>query len=704
MNAQRWTLALLAIAVNCWINVPIALAQNLTDQWVENAARPLVENRVVDGLSVGYIAGKHQGIVHVGSSNRFGNRPDDLTLYEIGSVSKVFTSLMLADLVVRGEIDLNAAADVANPAGIRLPSRDGRSIKWIDLSTHRSGLPRIPGNLRATSLMDPYRDYDSQKAAAFLKDYELPRRPGESQEYSNFGASVLGYLVAAKAGKSYQQLLRERIAEPLQMTDCTVDLSEAQRKRLATPHHKFGSATRPWTHSDLPGAGGIHATIRDMLRFAQAQLTPPTGKLGEAIELAWKKQRDADKSGPAMGLAWMIGADGQTRWHNGQTGGSHSVLFINREFHCAVVVLCNTALTVLGPNEVDQLAQQLVLKAAGRESNPEPTETADQGSVPLAIDAKLRRRLAGRYQVMPGMIFTVRDRDGHLMVDAMGQPAQEIFPDSPTRWSMRGVDATFEFRLGKTGPATSLVVHQNHTAYRVEEESKQEPQETSDHGSGALAIDAKLRHRLEGQYQLPPNVIFTVDDRDGHLMVGITGQPTLEVFPDSPTRWSYRGIDATLEFKLKKTGPATSLTLHQNHINQTAYRIEQESTEQKQLPDTVAQSLKERSPFTAVRWQQSQPEVRVGDEWFKLVSLDGIPASKIVAFSRRTNGNKWRMRFEEDLVALLTRMGHPPRDTVTLVVRSLTSSERRTLKGVPMTEANRQTIKDAATARQSSQP
>ena len=116
------------------------------------------------------------------------------------------------------------------------------------------------------------------------------------------------------------------------------------------------------------------------------------------------------------------------------------------------------------------------------------------------------------------------------------------------------------------------------------------------------------------------------------------------------------------------------------------------------------QSLKERSPFAAVRWQQSQPEVRVGDEWFKLVSMDGIPASKIVAFSRRTNGNKWRMRFEEDLMALLTRMGHPPRDTVTLVVRSLTSSERRTLKGVPMTEANRQAIKDAALARQSSQP
>ncbi len=465
MNRQRCTLALLSIAVNCWINVPIAFSQNLTDQWVEKAARPLVESRVVDGLSVGYIEGKHHGLVHLGSSSRAGKHADDLTVYEIGSVSKVFTGLMLADAVARGEIDLNAAADVANPAGIRLPSRNGRSIKWIDLGTDRAGLPRIPGNLAHTDLTNPYRDYDSKKAAAFLNQYKLPRQPGASQEYSNLGASVLGYLVAQNAGKSYEQLLRERIATPLRMSDCTVLLSEDQRKRLATPHDKFRSATPAWTFSDLPGAGGIYATMRDMMRFAEAQLTPPTGKLGAAIELAWKQQRDADASGPAMGLGWLIAGDGQTRWHNGQTGGSHSAIFINRKLNCAVVVLCNTAVT-----EVDQLAMQLVLKAAGQESKLKPRETSDQKSGDLAIDAKLRARLVGRYQLTPSFIFTVRDRDGHLMVSITDQPTQEVFPDSPTRWSYRGVDATLEFKLPKTGAATSLILHQNgieQTAHRI---------------------------------------------------------------------------------------------------------------------------------------------------------------------------------------------------------------------------------------------
>ena len=159
------------------------------------------------------------------------------------------------------------------------------------------------------------------------------------------------------------------------------------------------------------------------------------------------------------------------------------------------------------------------------------------------------------------------------MVGITNQPTQEVFPDSPTRWSYRGIDATIEFKLTNTGPAKSLVLHQNgakQTASRI----KAEPGEIPDKELDKLAIDSKLRSRLVGRYQLKPSFIFDVSDRDGHLMVGITNQPTQEVYPDSPTRWSYRGIDAKLEFKLTKTGPAKSLVLHQNGIKQTARRID----------------------------------------------------------------------------------------------------------------------------------
>jgi CubicO group peptidase (beta-lactamase class C family) len=106
-----------------------------------------------------------------------------------------------------------------------------------------------------------------------------------------------------------------------------------------------------------------------------------------------------------------------------------------------------------------------------------------------------------------------------------------------------------------------------------------------------------------------------------------------------------------------------------------------------------------KSPFAAVRWQEAKPEIQVGGEWFKLVSLNDLPVAEILAFSQRTYREKWQKRFEEDLVELLTRMGHPPQDNVKLVVQSLTTHETRTLEDVPMTRANRQAIWNAAQAR-----
>ena len=567
MNGKHTAWGLLLLFFNCCIGLSSASSQNITEEWVEKMASPLVDRGIADGLSIGYVEGEHWGIVHLGTANQDKQTADFRTVYEIGSISKVFTSLLLADAVVRGEIDLDAVAEVANPAGIQFPTYNDTPITWIDLSTHRSGLPRLPTNFQPTDMVDPYRNYDSKEAAAFLKEYKLPRKPGESHEYSNFGVSVLGYMIAQKAGKSFEQLLQEKIAEPLGMIDCIVSSLDNQGQKLATPHSKFGSATPRWTFADLPGAGGVNASMRDMMRFAKAQLNPPSEELGEAIELAWKQHRDADASGPAMGLGWLIKGDGQTRWHNGGTGGSSSALFINRDSKCAVIVLCNTSLHTA----VDELAMKLVMKAAGQEVEPEPVVAAGDEQDDVEIHAKLRSRLVGRYQLAPEFVFDVNDEDGHLMVSVTNQPTMEVFPDSATHWSPRGLDAQLEFKLGKTGPATKLILHQNgnrQSARRIESE-----RENSDDEAGELVVDAKLRRRLEGRYQLTPDFIFDVEDDDGHLMVGITNQPTQEVFPESATLWSYRGVDAQLEFKLSKAGPAKKLVLLQDGNRQTARRI-----------------------------------------------------------------------------------------------------------------------------------
>lgn len=539
-------------------------SEPLSDAWVKKLAEPLIENKIADGISVGYIKGDDWGIVHLGTSNRGVKKPTNGTIYELGSISKVFTGLLLADAVVRNEIELTAKAEVPNQAGIRLPSREGVPISWLDLSTHRSGLPRLPENLSPSSMSNPYRKYDSKQAAEFLSSYELPRKPGESREYSNFAVSVLGYLLAEQAGQPYEKLLQKRIAAPLGLKDCTVKPSKDQRRRLATPHDTYGSPTAFWTFADLPGAGGVRGTMYDMMRFAKAHLSPPKGTIGRAIELAWRQHRAADESGSAMGLGWIIHADGSTRWHNGGTGGSRSSMWINREINAAVVVLCNTSVE----SEVDLLAMQIIKKAAGHDvelaSNKGEVRTGEQPK----IDAKLRSRLEGRYELNPNFIFTINDQNGRLMVGITNQPTQEVFPDSATRWSYRSVEAALEFELPTAGPAESLVLVQNGLRQKARR-IKPSPDKAVD-----LAIDEQLRKRLEGRYELNPNFIFTVSDQKGRLMVGITNQPTQEVFPDSATRWSYRRVAATLEFKLPASGPAKSLILHQNGLEQMARRIE----------------------------------------------------------------------------------------------------------------------------------
>ncbi len=567
-------------------------AQTLTEPIVTDAALPLIKNEIAQGISIGYVQGDSWGIVHLGSAKPSGQKADNQTLYELGSISKVFTSLLLADSVVRGDIELESNAEIKNAAGIRLPTRDGRSITWLNLSTHRSGLPRLPANINAGSLKDPYRNCDSTNAAEALANYRLDRKPGEAHEYSNFAVSVLGYLIAEKEGKSYQELLHERIAQPLGMTDCTVDLTNDQKQRFAFPYEKVGSPTLAWSFADMPGAGGVRANMRDMMRFAKAQLDPPSGTLGEAIELAWKKHSESDATGPAMGLGWMIAGDGETRWHNGGTGGSRSAIFINRRIKSAVVVLCNTSVE----NEVDALAAHLIQVAAGTPNAKQPTfdkptskeQNQNQNAPKVSPFASVGLNNELVFVQYEGQILLWQEIDGIKVEDIIASAKKQF----GNQWGKRIREDLVEVLWGmghRPGETVKLRMQDFKTKEEVlvaEAKMTSENRQAVKAESKALAgnpvvgdmnepvaIDAKQRARLVGRYQLAPNFIFDVQDRDGRMMVGITNQPTQEVFADSPTHWSYRGVDATLEFKLEVAGPAKSLVLHQNGIDQTAKRI-----------------------------------------------------------------------------------------------------------------------------------
>ncbi|TWU21651.1 beta-lactam binding protein AmpH [Novipirellula galeiformis] len=154
---------------------------------------------------------------------------------------------------------------------------------------------------------------------------------------------------------SYDEGLDQRLTKPLGMHDTDVVLSSAQKTRLATPYDAEKNATANWSFADMPGAGGIHSSIADMMRFAKMHLPVPENEVGAAIELAWQKHYVGANGEPSMGLGWHLQGDGSTRIHNGQTGGYHSIILIDRETQSAVVLLANTA-----TNAVDALAFELM--------------------------------------------------------------------------------------------------------------------------------------------------------------------------------------------------------------------------------------------------------------------------------------------------------------------------------------------------------
>ncbi|MEM9366843.1 MAG: serine hydrolase [Planctomycetota bacterium] len=451
--------SLFVLGVAAWwlfrLDVP-AQAVDITVDEMQRLASPLVDSGRIAGLSLGVIHGERELKLHLGHRDPVGQVANDATIYEIGSITKVFTATLLASLIDHGVIGLEDPA-FSDESKLKVPAKVGSRVTWKHLATHRSGFPRLAGNMRDVSGRDPYARETSDRVAIFLRSLNLKRDPGRAYAYSNLGFAVLGYRVGEVAGKSYEDLLLERVTGPLGMRDTRVNLNDEQENRFATPF-AGGKPVSSWTFADMPGAGGIRSTLPDMMRFARAALNPPDNPTGNAIELTFQKHQTGGPRGFSMGLGWHLARDLQTRWHNGETGGFHSALFVNRSMKAGVVILANSS----NGSVVDVLAEQLMQTMAGRKMKPQEFDREIQ--VPL----ENKRRLIGRYQLVENFVFDVHLRGDEVWVGITNQPTQQVFAKSQAEWFYRSVDATLVFELGETGKTSALVLHQNGLKQRAE--------------------------------------------------------------------------------------------------------------------------------------------------------------------------------------------------------------------------------------------
>lgn len=306
------------------------------------------------GVVVAAVAG---GVTEIRGAGRTGGgdagAPGAGTLFEIGSVTKVFTALALARLAVAGTVDLDEPLAALLPDGASVPSRGGREITLRHLATHTSGLPRLPTGMLLTALLhpskpDPYADCTAERLLRALAASRLGAVPGRRFRYSNFGAGLLGLALAHRAGVDYGTLVAREITTPLGLTGTALVVDEA---RLAQGHDRRGRPTPAWHLADLAGAGGLRSTAADLVTFVSAHFDDGEGGTADAVRVCLEVRHRINPFAWAH-LGWMgrrlhprQGGHLQI-WHNGGTGGFCSFAGFDPERKVAVVVLSNTQRSV----------------------------------------------------------------------------------------------------------------------------------------------------------------------------------------------------------------------------------------------------------------------------------------------------------------------------------------------------------------------
>ncbi len=406
------------------------------------------------GIVVGVIEPQGRRVVAYGSLEKGDPRPlNGDTIFEIGSATKVFTSLLLADMVQRGEVALTDPVAKFLPADVKVPERGGRAITLVDLSTHTSGLPRLPTNLHPKDPANPYADYTVEQLYQFLSTYQLTRDIGSQFEYSNLGGGLLGLALARRAGMDYEALVHSRITAPLGMTSTAITLSPEMKARLAVGHDAQLKPVPNWDIPTLAGAGALRSSANDLLTFLAANLGSIKSPLAPAMSsmLAVRRPTGAPGLGE-IGLGWLVTkpSDIEIVWHNGGTGGYRSFVGFEPKTGVGVVVLSNT-FTAAG---VDDIGMHLLDSHVPL--MPPPKEHKE-----IAVDPKLFDGYVGQYQLAPNFILTITRDGDKLFAQATGQPKFQIFPESEREFFLKVVDAQITFETDSTGRATSLTLHQN---------------------------------------------------------------------------------------------------------------------------------------------------------------------------------------------------------------------------------------------------
>lgn len=418
---------------------------------VKSYINEMVDEGHTPSIALAYLDGETITNYNYGNTKLENGSPvNENSVYEIGSISKVFTCIVLADEVLKGTMNLDDPISKYLPEDFKALNGANRAITLKDLATHTSGLPYMPTNFNPSDPQNPFADYTVEKLYEFLEGYTLPRDVGVQYEYSNLAMGLLGHILELHTGLSYADLIKQRITDPLKMNDTDIVIDANMKTNLAYGHNVESEITKNWDLNSLAGAGAIKSTTSDMMKFFKANITRNESDLYKAMELSHQIAYEDVIKNLRLGLGWHYNADGTIIWHNGGTGGYKAFGGFVKGTDKAVIVFTNSTNSVdlIG---VRQLGKNVDLKLPEKRKFPKT----------IIVSEEILETYVGKYQLAPTFFITIRQDQGQMTLQATGQEAFKIYPSSENEFFLKVVEASITFNKNDIGVVDSMTLYQN---------------------------------------------------------------------------------------------------------------------------------------------------------------------------------------------------------------------------------------------------
>ncbi len=545
---------------------------------VKNHIKERVDEGINTGIVVALIDGKNVEYFSYGTADsKTGRKVDENSIFEIGSISKTFTGIMIADEIVKGNMKPSDPISKYLPDAIKVPTRNGKEITINDVATHSSSLPRMPDNFVPANPNNPYADYTIEMAYEFISGVTLDRDIGEKYEYSNLALGMLGHILELQYNKDFEDVMIDKITNSLGMDNTRVVFTPSMKKNLAKGHDN-GEEVENWDISGLTGAGGIRSSAVDMAKYVQANMGVIKSPLYDAMQWSHKKAYENENQKFKIGFTWHFDNDGEIVQHGGATGGYRAFAGFVRGTQKGVVVLTNSTEGIgrIGMKLLDDSTKlRMPKKSIAVDLKKEIKKNGLEKGI--AFYKKAKTEQADKYDFDEGQLNNLgyeylgnKDLETAITIFKLNV---EMYPKGSNPYDSLG-----EALLMKGDTVNAITNYKKSVELNPANENGIKVLESLGVDKKDLVkevkVSAEILETYNGKYEIAPGFYLTITSKEQQLFAQATGQPQFELFPKTQTEFYLKVVPASVTFNTDDSGKVESITLLQGGREMPGKKVE----------------------------------------------------------------------------------------------------------------------------------